>query len=145
MYIFWGPPCTMHGLRTKGMLTAHELNWTDLQQVDPVTRRVHWPRARQRLDFTGCGRTRTVGAQSVRALWTRLFEYPCSELNWSSVPFSSSCAVVKKPEFILAIKCNYKVQCYLTSRQSNVDVSREAARTPRCSATLNSAAVWTLL
>ena len=27
------------------VFTAHELNRTDLQQVDPVTRGVHWPRA----------------------------------------------------------------------------------------------------
>jgi len=26
----------------KGLFTAYELNWTDLQQVDPVTRHVHW-------------------------------------------------------------------------------------------------------
>jgi len=30
---------------TKGLFTAHELNWNVLQQGDPVTRHVHWSHA----------------------------------------------------------------------------------------------------
>ena len=40
--------------------TRTELNWTDLQHVDPVTRRVHWSH-----DLIDCSKTRTVSAQSV--------------------------------------------------------------------------------
>ena len=45
-----------------------ELNWNDLQQVDPVTRRIHWSRASaSRLYFVliGCSETGTVSAQLV--------------------------------------------------------------------------------
>ena len=51
-------------------MNVTEVDWTDLQQVDPVTRRVHWSRASAayiRL-VIGCSVTRTVGAQSFRAL-----------------------------------------------------------------------------
>jgi len=41
----------------KGLFTAHELNSTGLQQVDPVTRA-----SASLLDWTGYGETRTVGA-----------------------------------------------------------------------------------
>ena len=41
--------------------------------------------ARQRHDLIGCSETRTVGAQSVRALWTLPLEYTSSELEFSSV------------------------------------------------------------
>jgi len=40
--------------------TRTELNWTDLQHVDPVTRRVHWSH-----DLIDCSKTRTVSARSV--------------------------------------------------------------------------------
>ena len=39
-------PGFRHGVSlTYSLFTAHELNWTDLQHVDPDTRRVHWSRA----------------------------------------------------------------------------------------------------
>jgi len=41
--------------------------------------------ARQRRDLIGCSETRTVGAQTVRALWTLPLEYTRSELEFSSV------------------------------------------------------------
>ena len=49
----------------QGLFTAHELNSTDPQQVDPVTRRVY---ARQRHDLIGCSETGTVSAQTAGAL-----------------------------------------------------------------------------
>ena len=48
--------------------------------------------ARQRHDLIGCSRTRTVGSQSVRALWTLPLEYTCSEPQFSLVRL---CAVNK--------------------------------------------------
>ena len=76
-----------------GLLASDELNWPDLQQVDPVTRRVHSSRASSSRDVIGCSGTRTVVAPSVRAcvvLWTFLSESICSkvrELQSSSVQF----------------------------------------------------------
>ena len=63
------------------------MNYTDLQQVDLVTRHVHCSHARQRHDLIGCSETRTTGAQSVRMLWTLPLEYTCWELDFSSVQF----------------------------------------------------------
>ena len=70
----------------RSLSTAHELNWTDLQQGDPVTgRRVHWPRAStSRPDWL-------VGAQSVLALWTLPLENTCSEPEFRCEQTLSSC------------------------------------------------------
>jgi len=69
---------------------SQHTNWTDLQQVDPV--RLHDAfigHARQRRDLIGCSETGTVGAQSVRALWTligmQVYRTPVRELQFSSV------------------------------------------------------------
>ena len=40
--------------------------------------------ARLRHDLLGCSETRSVGAQSVRALWTLPLEYACLEMEFSS-------------------------------------------------------------
>jgi len=77
---------------TEDLFTAHEQqpNWTGLQQVDPVT----WLVLRRHL--IGCSETRTVGAQPVRALWTRaacvrkLGRTPIVEIQSSSVQFIHS-------------------------------------------------------
>ena len=37
--------CERRTKQSQGLFTAHKLNGPVLQQVDPVTRRVHWPRA----------------------------------------------------------------------------------------------------
>ena len=37
--------CHISTCHTKGLFTAHELNWNVLQQGDPVTRHVHWSHA----------------------------------------------------------------------------------------------------
>jgi len=59
----------------QGAFTAHELNRTDLQQVDPAAPRVHWSRL-----LIGCSETRSVGAQSARAPRTLSLKTLCSEL-----------------------------------------------------------------
>ena len=69
--------------------TRTELNWTDLQQVDPVTQ------------LTGCSETRTDSAQSLRALWALSLESVClvsQFANSTSVQFSP-CAVNKPQRF----------------------------------------------
>ena len=45
---------------------SHHVSCTERKRRDPVTRRVHWSRARQRRDLIGCSATGTVGALSVR-------------------------------------------------------------------------------
>jgi len=67
-----------------GLFTADERNWTDLQQVDPVTRssrRVHWSRASaSRLDWLS--ETRSVLSQFVRCEHSHC---KTRVQNWSSV------------------------------------------------------------
>jgi len=49
---------------------SYELNWSDLQQLDPF-KPIHDEfigYAHQRHNLTGCSETRTIGAQSVCAL-----------------------------------------------------------------------------
>jgi len=65
---------------------SQHMLWTDLQQVDPVTRRVHWSRASaSRLDWLQRNYRTAVCVQSVRAPWTLPLENTCSELWFSSV------------------------------------------------------------
>ena len=82
-----------------------ELNWTDLHQVDPVT----LPDAltgQAPSPVSGCSETRTVSAQSFRALWTTLLKDTCSELEFNNsgqfcsvrVPWTNLCAT--KPHII---------------------------------------------
>ena len=67
-----------------------ELNWTDLQQVDPVS----WPglvvtRARRRHDLIGCSETGTVSAQPVpEILRVPIRLVKLESANWSSVRLS---------------------------------------------------------
>jgi len=64
----------------KGVFTAHELNWTDLQLVDPVTRGgVHWSRASaSRLDWAAAKLGRLVLSRFLRC------ECVCSELQFGN-------------------------------------------------------------
>jgi len=64
----------------KGVFTAHELNWTDLQLVDPVTRGgVHWSRASaSRLDWAAAKLGRLVLSRFMRC------ECVCSELQFGN-------------------------------------------------------------
>jgi len=71
------------------LLTAHDMNWseltlTDLQQVDPVTRRVHWSHESEPRTWLAAAK---LGRFVLSRFWTVVFQ-----CNWSSrhgVRFSS--------------------------------------------------------
>ena len=73
---------------TKGLFIARKLNWPE--QLDPVTRRVHWSRASaSRLYYAliGCSETRTVSARLVLNTRIPMRPFTVDFANWSSVQF----------------------------------------------------------
>ena len=57
---------TQHKTRTSARVCSQQTNWTELTCNESTQLGLH----EAFIDFVSCSETRTVGAQSVRALWT---------------------------------------------------------------------------
>ena len=93
--------------RTLKVCSQH-MNWTDLLQVNPVTRRRF---ICQRRDFIDCDETRTVSGRLV------LNTIPMRYLHWSSVKFSLN-SVLLNPTLT---RRRYDTRSYFTVR-SKADI-----------------------